>query len=88
MLKNVLYKCIFYNQSTFVPCRSILYNAMVAIEMVHFMKFKTKNNDRVVALKLDISKVYERFDQLCLKEVIVKNRIFSPMDPMDHDVRR
>jgi len=40
-LKKVLPKCIPDNQSAFVPGRSILDNAMVAIEVLHFMKAKT-----------------------------------------------
>jgi hypothetical protein len=37
-LKLVLDKCISDNQSAFVPGRSILDNAMAAIEIIHFMK--------------------------------------------------
>jgi hypothetical protein len=33
------------NESTFFPNRSILDNAMVAIEVIHFMKTKTRGND-------------------------------------------
>jgi hypothetical protein len=57
-LKKVLNKCISDNQSVFVPARSILDNAMVAIEVVHFMKSKTKGIVSDVALKLDISKAF------------------------------
>jgi len=39
-----------------VSGRSILDNAMAAIEVRHFMQTKTRGNDRYVALKLDISK--------------------------------
>ncbi|XP_039687912.1 uncharacterized protein [Medicago truncatula] len=45
-LKKVLPKCISGNQSAFVPERSILDNAMVAIEVLHFMKAKTLGEDR------------------------------------------
>jgi len=61
-LKTVLPQCISDNQSAFVPGRSILDNAMVAIEVLHFMKAKTRGEDRHVALKLDISKAYDRMD--------------------------
>jgi len=61
-LKNVLSQCIFDNQSTFVPGRSIMDNAMVAIEVLHFMKAKTCGEDRYVAFKLDISKAYDHVD--------------------------
>lgn len=55
-LKTVLDKCISKNQSAFVPGRSILDNAMVAIEVIHYMKLKTVGKKGNVALKLDISK--------------------------------
>lgn len=61
-LKLILHKCISDNQSAFVSDRSILDNAMVAIEILHFMKTKTKGNDKFVDLKLDISKAYDRMD--------------------------
>jgi hypothetical protein len=44
-LKIILHKCISDNQPAFVPNRSILDNAMVAIEVIHFVKTKTKGND-------------------------------------------
>ncbi|MCH81372.1 endonuclease/exonuclease/phosphatase family protein, partial [Trifolium medium] len=58
-LKGVLTKCISDNQSAFVPGRSILDNAMAAIELVHYMKSKTRGKQGEVALKLDISKAYD-----------------------------
>jgi len=61
-LKTILSQCIFDNQSASVPGRSILDNAMVAIEVLHFMKAKTRGEDRYVALKLDICKAYDRMD--------------------------
>lgn len=61
-LKVVLSQCISDNHSAFVLGRSILDKAMVAIEVVHFMKTKTRGNDSYVALKLDISKAYDRMD--------------------------
>jgi len=55
-LKLVLDKCISDSQSTFVPGRSILDNAMAAIEIIHNMKSKVKGKKGDVALKLDVSK--------------------------------
>ncbi|PNX88544.1 ribonuclease H, partial [Trifolium pratense] len=55
-LKNVLDKCISISQSAFIPGRSILDNVMVAFEVIHHMKTKTKGKLGDVALKLDISK--------------------------------
>ena len=71
-LKVVLPKCISNNQSAFVPGCSILDNAMAAIEVIHFMQTKTRGNDRYVALKLDISKAYDRMDRDYLREVMFK----------------
>jgi hypothetical protein len=59
-LKQVLPKCVSHHQSAFVPERSILDNAMVAIEVVHYMKTKTTGKAGCVALKLDINKAYDR----------------------------
>lgn len=61
-LKKNLHKCIFENQSAFVPERSILDNAMIDIEVVHHMKVSKKVRDKNVPLKLDISKAYDRID--------------------------
>ena len=68
----MLHKCISDNQSAFVLGRSILDNAMVAIEVVHYMKSKTSSKEGSVALKLDISKAYDRIDWLYFKEVMEK----------------
>ena len=69
-LKRVLPKCISDHQSAFVPGRSILDNAMVAIEVIHHMKSKVRGKTGCVALKLDISKAYDRMDWDYLKEVM------------------
>jgi hypothetical protein len=71
-LKGILSQCISDNQSAFVPGRFILDNAMAAIEVIHFMQTKSRGNDRYVALKLDISKAYDRMDWDYLREVMVK----------------
>jgi hypothetical protein len=41
-------------QSTFVKGRSILNNALIAIEVIHALKHKTKGSRRELALKIDI----------------------------------
>jgi len=45
---------------------------MVAIEVIHFMKTNTRGNDMYVALKLYISKAYDRMDWDYLQDVTVK----------------
>jgi len=71
-LKKNLHKCISENQSAFVPERFILDNSMISIEVVHHMKVSKKVRDKNVALKLDISKAYDRIDWLYLKEVMIQ----------------
>jgi len=71
-LKAVLSQCISDNQSAFVPSRSILDNAIISIEVIHFMKTKTRGNDMYVSLKLDISKAYDIIVWDYLREVMVK----------------
>ena len=45
---------------------------MVALEVIHFMKTKTRGDDRYIALKLDISKAYDCMDWDYLRVVMVK----------------
>jgi len=71
-LKGVLDKCISSSQSAFVPGRSILDNALVAIELIHYMKAKTKGTQCDVALKLDISKEYDRLDWDYLRDIMIQ----------------
>jgi len=71
-LKQVLDKCISINQSTFVLGRFILDNTMVAIEIVHYMKAKAKGKSGDVALKLDISKAYDRLDWDYLRDIMIQ----------------
>jgi len=72
ILKIVLPKCISETQSAFVTGRSILDNDMVAIEVIHYMKTKTRGTNGCVALKLYISKAYDQMDWEYLKEVMIK----------------
>lgn len=39
-------------------------NAMIPIEVVHRMKVNKRSRDKIVVLKLDISKAYNRIDWL------------------------
>lgn len=59
-LKGILPGVISENQSTFVPGRNISDSVLVAFELLHHMKKKNRGSEGEVALKLDISKAYER----------------------------
>ncbi|KAK2383934.1 hypothetical protein QL285_071338 [Trifolium repens] len=61
-LKVCLDKCVGEEQSAFIEGRSILDNALIAIEVVHALKRKTKGASGDLALKIDISKAYDRVD--------------------------
>lgn len=61
-LKLILDGVISENQSAFMPGRNISDNVLVAFEIIHHMKRKHVGNVGEVALKLDISKAYDRVD--------------------------
>lgn len=66
-LKLILPTLISENQSAFVPGRSITYNVLVAFKVIHHMQIKNSGMEGEVALKLDISKAYDRVDWEYLK---------------------
>lgn len=59
-LQKILPVLISEEQSAFVPGRNITDNVLVAFELIHYMKRKTNGEVGDVALKLDISKAYDR----------------------------
>lgn len=71
-LKVVFQFIISPNQSAFITNRLIIGNAMVAFEIFHFLKKKKKGKQSFVALKLDMSKAYDRVEWLFL-ELCVEN---------------
>ncbi|MCH97455.1 CNGC5-like protein [Trifolium medium] len=61
-LKDCLGKCVSEEQSAFVEGRSILDNALIAIEIIHALKRKTRGVAGEIVLKIDISKAYDKVD--------------------------
>lgn len=61
-LKRVLPSIITENQSTFLQGRLISDNIMVAHEICHYLKHKSRGIRGVAGLKLDMSKAYERVE--------------------------
>jgi hypothetical protein len=69
-LKPILQKCISQEQSAFVENRSIIDNVMAAHEIIHHMKCKRKGKVGEVALKIDISKAYDRVEWEYVRKVM------------------
>lgn len=59
-LKQILPDLIDQSQSAFVKGISIQDNVLIAFEAIHSMKRKTKGKFGEMALKIDISKAYDR----------------------------
>lgn len=71
-LKSIIDLIISDSQSAFIPGRLITDNIMVAYEVMHFMKRKTSGKQAWMALKLDMSKAYDRVEWNFLKAVLHK----------------
>ncbi|PNX73286.1 ribonuclease H, partial [Trifolium pratense] len=73
-LKICLDKCVSQEQSAFVEGRSILDNALIAIEVIHALKRKTTGRRGELALNIDISKAYDKVDWGFLHGVLARMR--------------
>ena len=71
-LKKILPKLISESQSAFMLDRLITYNILVAFETLHHLKNKRQGKTSFVALKLDMSKAYDRVECVFLEKVMKK----------------
>ena len=68
MLPNI----IFDSQSAFVPDRLITNNTTVAFKMIYRMRNRRKGKVGHMAVKLDISKAYDRVEWRFLRKIMLK----------------
>ena len=71
-LKNILPKIISDAQSAFVLDRLITDYTMVAFEMLHHMRNRRQGKIGHMAVKLDISKAYDRVERCFLERIMIK----------------
>lgn len=71
-LRSILPGIITDNQSAFVPGRNIADNVLVTFEILHHMKRMRRGAEREVALKLDVSKAYDRVDWSYLRKRLIQ----------------
>ena len=71
-LKYVLPNVISDAQSAFVPDRLITNNTTVAFELLHRMRNKRKGRVGQMAVKLNISKAYDRVEWSFLHKIMLK----------------
>lgn len=71
-MKEVLSKIISWNQSAFIPGMLITNNVMVAYELLHTMQARQKSKVGSMAIKLDMSKAYDRVEWDFLEAMMLK----------------
>ena len=69
-LKAILPHLITENQSVFLSKRLITDNVLVAFEVMHYLEHKRDGKDYYMAVKLDMSKAYDRVEWGFIEKVM------------------
>ena len=69
-LKTVLDSIISENQSAFIPGRAITDNVLITHEMLHYLKTSQAQINCSMAVKMDMSKAYDRVEWVFVSEVL------------------
>ena len=72
-LKNILPKIISENQSAFLSERLITDNVLVAFELMHYLEHKKEGKENFMAVRLDMSKAYNRVEWAFIEKAMEKN---------------
>ncbi|GAA0141497.1 hypothetical protein LIER_02629 [Lithospermum erythrorhizon] len=68
----ILMDIISKNQSAFLPGRMIFDNILIAHEVLHFMNHSKSVKNVNMAIKLDMSKAYDRVEWCFLEAIMLK----------------
>ncbi|GAA0155443.1 hypothetical protein LIER_13170 [Lithospermum erythrorhizon] len=71
-LRPILMCIISENQSAFLPGRMISNNILIAHEVLHYMNHSKSVKNNNMAIKLDMSKAYDRVEWSFLKAIMLK----------------
>ncbi|KAA3468576.1 reverse transcriptase [Gossypium australe] len=71
-MQDVMGHCIDKTQGAFVPGRLISDNVLLAYEILHTFQLKRTGRKGYMAVKLDMSKAYDRVEWDFLKDVMIK----------------
>ena len=68
--KKVLPQIISKNQSAFLSERLITNNMLITFELMHYLDHKKSGKDGFMAVKLDMSKAYDRVEWDFMRNVL------------------
>lgn len=71
-MKHILSRLIAPNQSAFIPGRCVVDNVILGFECIHALRQRTRGHSGWAALKLGMSKAYDRVKWSFLEKIMLK----------------